>query len=1489
MAENEARFKLILDNKSFEKGTKQSKTSLEGIGKVNLSISQNALKAMGVSLEKASKTGKSFGGVLGKVQAATSKLGELWGSIGDNGLPALRYALYDVANSTRAIAVGAAAFAVTPIGFSIKYEREFANVIRTNELVGASMETTKKQIKSDLLEIAQTTPISWEDVTNIATLAGQLGVAQNVIGRFTEAVAKFSATTDLSVDASATAFGRLDQLIDGIDGKFENLGSAILAVGVDSVATESQIVNVSTQIASMGNLAGLAAPEIIGLSGAIASLGIRPELARGNVTRLFSNIGKSAVEGGFGVAEFGRLTGRTAEEFVSDWGKEPGAVLQDFFDGINKEGPKAEQTLRQLGITSVRDIPALLRLGQNSEEVRRLIELSSREYVYATKITEQYGIISNTTAEQIKRLGQNFQTLQASIGDSVGPLSGLFGILNSVLQGITFISNSNFGVVVNAIAISVALLVAALFTMISAFSANAAALLALRFAASKLGITLNVQLLKALLGNKVALDAVAASAGKSAIAVRLLAASMKAMLITTGIGIAVLALTAAIGHFAMESKTATENVEKFFGSADGLTEAIKKDTEAFDKNTGKMKDSSEALRTFTKDMTDHKKEVVNTMGAAKDFATAQMDSQSALRGSADGIERAAAAQRELAEATEAATGAAASQTMAIGPNTLDFFTEGLLQQGDLVNLFGDPALAQGFLDAGGDLSELLAAGILGDADAMIDAIVANAKLAEKEARRILEASTAGGAERAALRADVEEQSLLVEILDTTLRDYINSTGEAINQQAKLKVATDEVGEAFGVSAEKTNLAKDAIDGIITALFAEANYTKNAEDALAKYASALALTGDAANQASGEIQGVITSILTQPDQSVDIILGNLNGLLMLLEAQGPGTAAAQDKVRQAIREVGMDAFGSAEGVFAYASGLNATVNFDAANFQEIMANALKKTGGSAGGAAKKVKTLAEQFGELVDSMFEAINLGRSTEDAIFSLGEAFGETGDQALYASSEMQDAISSILEQSGSAEEGVANLASLFSGLAGTVGGETAPSLQILRQAISQVAAQFGISEAQAQAFIDTAGGGISNINFDNFNRGIQNAQQEVRTLLDYASDLEAVFSRAFDIRFATTFAIDDIADAWFKLGENVEDARREVEDLIAAQQDLSADRSLKEYFLSVAEAYGDTLRAGILREELAALTKEQQDNAKAIAEAQAIAGGDLTGQGPGQRQNRAALLGLVGDYQGYITALAESGASQDELRKATERARKEFIAQALELGYQEDVVMQYAAAFDDVKTAIDRVPRNITVDANVNPALQALNELNASLNKQISAARSLNAELGKPIEVRKPTVVDLVPVVIGGITLIGRPGAAERAFRQAQSNISRGSRDLSHLFASGGYTGPGGRNEPAGVVHKGEYVVPKSQVNQSSGLPNANFLSQLQNGMPGYAQGGFVGGGMGDGTMMVELSPFDRKLLSDAGNVQLKVDGKVVASATNRSNFNEARRGSN
>lgn len=56
---------------------------------------------------------------------------------------------------------------------------------------------------------------------------------------------------------------------------------------------------------------------------------------------------------------------------------------------------------------------------------------------------------------------------------------------------------------------------------------------------------------------------------------------------------------------------------------------------------------------------------------------------------------------------------------------------------------------------------------------------------------------------------------------------------------------------------------------------------------------------------------------------------------------------------------------------------------------------------------------------------------------------------------------------------------------------------------------------------------------------------------------------------------------------------------------------------------------------------------------------------------------------------------------------------------------------------------------------------------------------------------------------------------------------------FADGGYTGDGGKHDVAGVVHRGEWVVPQSVVKKPGML---NFLNNLTYGK-GYADGGLVG----------------------------------------------------
>ena len=1461
MAENEFRYKIILDSKGANKEAQNFKANIKGIGKVNLGASQNAIKAMGVSLKEASDGAKLFAGFMDQLK---------------EGAPALRYALYDIRNTMFGIAAASAAIAVGPIASSIKYERSFANVIRTNELVGETSRDLQVQLRESLLQIAQTTPISWEDVTNIATLAGQLGVAREDIANFTETVAKFSATTDLTVDASATAFGRLDQLIDNVDGKFESLGSAILGVGVDSVATESQIVNVSTQIASMANLAGLSAPEIIGLSGAIASLGIRPELARGNITRLFSNIGRSAVEGGYNVEEFGRLTGRTADEFVQDWSTRPGAVLQDFFDGINKEGPEAERTLRSLGITSVRDIPAILRLAQNSDEVRRLIALSADEYLYATKVSEQYGIISGTTAEQIERLKQNFETLSASIGDSVGPLSGLVQFLNLIVQGFTRISETQVGKVINGFVIVVSLLASALASLVGILAGTAASILAVNYASNKLGFSFR-DLIGASLGAASSLRAVNAGALGASAGLATLGAAMRVIVPLFVIG-TIVSLVAALAQWGDEADSTKQKIDALYGGMDGLREAIDKDTEAFNEQERALKGSGEALLTYTREVTTANDAIETRLSLAEEFADSDGKVKSAVDETTESIEK---------------------QTRAVGENTEAFLSGALLQNADVVSVLADPGFQQAFLDTGTTIQKLIAAGVRGEAGPLIDALVANQKQALAALTQEAVSLDIYGSEEDAQRFreindEIVEREQLIKLADTALRDQVVTSKDAIDADRELATATEFVNDKLEEQAEYASLSKDAISDLMNEVFGAANAAARTRGAFVDLGEEIAGLEGSALVAEGAIQDVVQSIL---DGTLDpeLQIANLAQTILLLGQAGITSGPGIDALNEAIDGVAVGAGIGADEVARLVN--NAVILNNISDAGVAIAEGIKEVETRASGASKKVQTLAEKFDDLVSSIFESTNAAQDAASSIADLGEAYAELGEDAFYASSEIQDAISNILQSSSSPEEAVANLNALYAQLASTVGSETAPSLQFLRNTINQVASSFNVAaDAVAGATID----------LDFFNLGVQQAQQEVRTLSDYAGDLDSVISRAFDIRFASTFAIDEIAQAWFDLTGQVEDAQYAVEELVATQQDLGSDRALKEYFLSVADAYGDTLRAAQLRKEIAALDREQAQNARELAEAQQIAGGDLATQGPGSRQNRAALLDLVRNYQDYITTLAESGASQEELTAATQEARGEFIRQARELGFQEDVVLQYAEEFDDVRTAINRVPRDITIDFNANPALQALNELNAKLNESINLASRLNQVQGQPTPTRTdpgqrtPTQAQIVTERRAQGTAainnpenvrLNDPGRVTITARQVQfinpKVAARAAGDIG--FADGGFTGPGGKYQPAGIVHRGEYVVPKQYVNQSSGLPNANFLSQLQNGMRGYAQGGFVGGGMSDSAMMVELSPYDRKLLENAGNVQLRVDGKVVASATNRSNFNEARRGSN
>jgi ribosome-binding protein aMBF1 (putative translation factor) len=403
------------------------------------------------------------------------------------------------------------------------------------------------------------------------------------------------------------------------------------------------------------------------------------------------------------------------------------------------------------------------------------------------------------------------------------------------------------------------------------------------------------------------------------------------------------------------------------------------------------------------------------------------------------------------------------------------------------------------------------------------------------------------------------------------------------------------------------------------------------------------------------------------------------------------------------------------------------------------------------------------------------------------------------------------------------------------------------------------------------------------------EGAAEQVRTLVDYGNDLSEVFKRAFDIRFSGDQGADAIATGWATIRQSIADTNQEIEDYQATMASLTADRAVKEYWLSVAKNYGDTLRAGELRAEIKQIDKDLSKTSKDLTKAQDKNSQSLTGNTDGAIANRATLLGLVTQYQDYIQALASSGLSQEELAVKNAQLKQDFIEQATQLGYSRVEIDKYAAAFDDVTTAIGRIPRNITVDANPDPALQALNEFMAQ------ARAAIGGGINVPVTSSADTsgvqrMIEAEIKLREGKRDAARAERAYAAANEQESAISALRGKLSEVrgYATGGYVGDGGKYEPKGIVHGGEFVFSKKAV-QNLGVQNLAYAHNMAKQGKGFAGGGSVGlgGNLGGGVM--QLSAYDRQLLIDinwAIQNGLSVPANAIQRAVGAGNVNSTSR---
>ncbi len=320
---------------------------------------------------------------------------------------------------TRAAVVAAGGLTAV-VKTAIDFETAFTGVAKTIEATPAQLE----ELNAGFQKLAQTIPLSVEELAGIGEQAGALGIAKEDILDFTEVVAKIGTTTDVSADQAATALGQLSNVLDLPTEDLDNFGAALVELGNKGASTESQILEITRRFGATGAQAGLSAQEVLAFGAAAANTGLQSELAGGALQRFFIRTQKFVNSNDVNLELMAKTAGLTGDAFIQAFEKDASGAILKFIQGLEKmTGKQRAATLASLEFSNQTGLNQLLSgLAQNSDNLADSLDNSARGWEENLALNVEAEKRYATTAAKLSILKNNVRNAAFEIGRTLIPV-----------------------------------------------------------------------------------------------------------------------------------------------------------------------------------------------------------------------------------------------------------------------------------------------------------------------------------------------------------------------------------------------------------------------------------------------------------------------------------------------------------------------------------------------------------------------------------------------------------------------------------------------------------------------------------------------------------------------------------------------------------------------------------------------------------------------------------------------------------------------------------------------------------------------------------------------------------------------------------------------------------------------------------------------------------------------------------------------------------
>lgn len=300
---------------------------------------------------------------------------------------------------------------------AMSWESDWAGVTKTVDGTQKQMSSLEKGLRN----LARNElPASSTEIAAVAEAAGQLGIKTGNILGFTKTMINMGESTNLSAEEAATSLARFSNIMGTNQKDIGRLGATVVGLGNNFATTEREIVEMGMRIAGAGKQAGLTEGDVLGLATALSSVGIDAEAGGTAISLVMKKIGNSVADGSDAVGIFAETAGMSSEQFAKAWGTDAAGALADFVAGLGQaraDGENVNATLKDLGITGIRESDALLRLSGASDVLKDALASGNEEYARGIALMEEANKRYATTESRVRIASNAIKDSAISFGD----------------------------------------------------------------------------------------------------------------------------------------------------------------------------------------------------------------------------------------------------------------------------------------------------------------------------------------------------------------------------------------------------------------------------------------------------------------------------------------------------------------------------------------------------------------------------------------------------------------------------------------------------------------------------------------------------------------------------------------------------------------------------------------------------------------------------------------------------------------------------------------------------------------------------------------------------------------------------------------------------------------------------------------------------------------------------------------------------------------